>query len=167
MFDSIVIAFSLNLVVLFLQPLNRHIIELVITVVYELELVADSSSLEAAEIHVVVRPIGIRNITELLEAVDVEHTFGVFPPVAPWTDRSLGIHIMRSCNVALQCCDFFDNNRQIVFDRLIHIEEDNEFLTFDIVIDALAVSILGAVINILAIEYGKIVIHLTVIAGIA
>ena len=65
--------------VLFLQPLNRHIIELVITVVYELELVADSSSLEAAEIHVVVRPIGIRNITELLEAVAAEHTFGVFP----------------------------------------------------------------------------------------
>ena len=74
---------------------------------------------------------------------------------------------MRSCNVALQCCDFFDNNRLIVFGRLIHIEEDNEFLTFDIVIDALAVSILGAVINILAIEYGKIVIRLTVIAGIA
>ena len=74
---------------------------------------------------------------------------------------------MRSCNVALQCRDFFDNNRLIVFDRLIHIKEDNEFLTSDIVIDALAVSILGAVINILAIEYGKIVIHLTVIAGLA
>ena len=122
-------------------------------------LILDATRLETAEIEIIVGLIGIRNISETLEAVVAEQTFRPASPGAPLADRNFGRYVVRSTNELFKFAYLIENYRLILLRHLIHVHEYDNLLAVNLIVHALSHCISNAIILVLTIENSQIVIH--------
>ena len=88
MIPFVVVAVTLNLMILSFQPTRRNIVELIISFVDQLILVFDAAFLETAEVQVLVRRVVIRDVAELMETMLPEYALRILAPCTSLANRN-------------------------------------------------------------------------------